>query len=302
MMEEMMRFDGVLHWCCLISVFIFAVGLTWVTLRVLLPLRQLAKLAASVNDGSLPAFDTPGSGIREIEQLRLALYEMTARIQAGQAREIGYRNALADSQEQERMRIAREIHDDTIQALVLVGHELERAVQAITAADHPQLADHLTTARGQLIATIDTLRRMITNLRPPMLDELGLISALESLCEDHPQLEFKVSGRTYPLERAQELAIFRTAQEAIRNAERHAQASRISIILAYKPGTVRFEVRDDGVGFPVPPHFQEFATQNHYGLIGVRERILHSGGQLNVTSVDHAGTCIAVTFPQLIHV
>ena len=108
-------------------------------------------------------------------------------------------------------------------------------------------------------------------------------------------------GSIYPLGRAQEPAICRTAQEAIRNSERHAHANKISATLAYTPTAVQFEVQDDGIGFRVPQHFQEFAVENHHGLIGVRERILHSGGQLNVMSQDHAGTRIAVTFPQLIH-
>jgi len=300
-MNAMMHYDGALHWCVLIAVFIFLIGLTWVTVRVLLPLRRLAKLAASVSEGTLPAFDMPSSGIREIEQLRRALYDMTMRIQEGQAREIGYRNALAESQEQERTRIAREIHDDTIQSLVLVSHGLERALQAAVTTANADLIAHLSGARSQLIASIDGLRQMITNLRPPVLDELGLISALESLCEGHSQLELSVVGAVYPLERAQELAIFRTAQEAIRNAERHAQAGRILAMLSYAPTSVRFEVRDDGIGFCVPQHFQEFAVQNHYGLIGIRERILHSGGQLKVTSRDSGGTSIAVTFQHFGH-
>lgn len=302
-MNEMMHhanhvfeFDGVLHWCVLIAVAGFFIGLTWVVVRVLIPLRRLAKQAASMMEGQLPAFDRPVSGIREIEQLRRSLQYMIGEIKTAQKRETTYRNALTESQENERKRIARDIHDDTIQSLVLVAHSIERAAQS-TKLNENHIGEHLENARRQLIQTIDNLRQMIANLRPTILDELRLATAIEVLCEKHPTLEFSVVGDVYSIEQTYELAIFRAAQEAIYNAERHAKATRIITTLTYSEATVTLEVCDDGVGFQIPLELQEFSARGHYGLIGIRERILHLGGQLNLISQLALGTRVIVSVP-----
>ncbi len=294
--NHLFQFDGVLHWCFLIAVFGFLIGLVWVVVRVLIPLRRLAKQAAGMMEGNLPTFDKPISGIREIDQLRRSLQFMIGQIQTAQQGEATYRKALTESQENERKRIAREIHDDTIQSLVLVAHSMERAMGTARTNEGNTLG-HLENARSQLIQTIDNLRQMIVNLRPTILDELGLAAAIEVLCEKHQALEFSVVGDVYGIDQAQELAIFRAAQEAIYNAERHAQAKRIIATLTYSAAAVTLEVYDDGMGFQIPQQLQEFSIRGHYGLIGIRERILHFGGQINLISELAAGTRVTVTVP-----
>lgn len=294
--NHLFHFDGVFHWCFLIAVFGFLIGLVWVVMRVLIPLRCLAKQAAGMMEGNLPTFDKPISGIREIEQLRRSLQYMVGQIQTAQEGETTYRNALTESQENERKRIAREIHDDTIQSLVLVAHSMERAM-GTAKTNEGSTIQHLENARSQLIQAIDNLRQMIVNLRPTILDELGLAAAIEVLCEKHQILEFSVVGDVYGIDQAQELAIFRAAQEAIYNAERHAQAKRIIATLTYSAAAVILEVYDDGMGFQIPQQLQEFSIRGHYGLIGIRERILHFGGQINLISELAAGTRVIVTVP-----
>jgi signal transduction histidine kinase len=124
-----------------------------------------------------------------------------------------------------------------------------------------------------------------------------LATAIEVLCEKHPTLEFSVVGDVYNIEQTHELAIFRAAQEAIYNAERHAQANRIITTLTYSEAAVTLEVCDDGIGFQIPMELQEFSTRGHYGLIGIRERILHLGGQINLLSELTSGTRITVKVP-----
>lgn len=291
----LLYFDGLFPWCVLIAITGFLIGL-WVLVRVLLPLRRLAIQAIGMLDGRMPAFDTPGGGIQEIERLRRSLHYMINQIKTAQEREIAYRNALTESQENERKRIARDIHDDTIQSLVLIAHSLDRAASTASADEDP-IAIYLKTARTQLIQTIDNLRQMIIDLRPTILDELGLAAAIEALCDRHPGLEFSVSGEAYGIDQSQELGIFRAAQEAVYNAERHASASRISVVLIYSDSAVKLEVCDDGIGFEIPRQLQEFSIRGHYGLIGIRERILHVGGQLNLVSQPAAGTRVTVTVP-----
>ena len=289
-LTHIVQFDGLLHWCVWLALFGFLVSLTWMVWRVLLPLRRLAKQANGIIEGNLPVFDLPSSGIKEVEQLRRSLQFMVGQIRVAQEREVAFRNALTESQEHERMRIAREIHDDTIQSLVFVAHTLERAKQG-------EVAVHLETARTQLIEVVDNLRQMIADLRPTVLDELGLAAAIEGLCEVHPEIEFTMVGAVYELGHDQELAVFRAAQEALYNAERHAHAQRIVATLTYADGLVTFEVRDDGRGFRIPQQLQEFAARGHYGLVGIRERMLHLGGQLNLISELAEGTRLSVTIP-----
>lgn len=289
-MNHLFHFDGILHWCFLIAFFGFVLGILWMILRILIPLRRLAKQAESIMTGDLPTFDTSG-GIHEIDGLRRSLQHMVAQIAAAQERELMYRTALMESRENERKRIAREIHDDTIQSLVLVAHSIERAAGE---THNP----HLDAARNQLLHTIDNLRQMIADLRPSVLDELGLVAAVEALCDDHPFLNFTVKGDVYPLDAMQELAIFRAAQEAIHNALSHANAAQISVTLSYAPQSVRLEVCDDGQGFSLPGQLQEFALRGCYGLIGLRERIQQIGGVVAVDSQPSGGgTNISVTVP-----
>ena len=239
---EHMQFDGALHWCFMISIFLYVIGVSWVLVRVLLPLRRLARLARDVSEDNLPAFDQPTGGIGEVEALRNALYGMTLRIQAGQAA----RTRL--SQRASRTARNRSAFASPAKSTMTPCSHWWWSRTCWIAPRKPCdgrgaiSSTHLKTARSQLISTIDSLRQMITNLRPTVLDELGLISALEMLCEGHPELEFRVEGDVHPLDPAKELAIFRTAQEAIRNAEHHASAKRISAHLAYSPATVTFEV------------------------------------------------------------
>lgn len=304
--SHLFQFDGLLHWCMWIGIGGFIAGAIWVVVRVLLPLQRLARQASAVMAGELPTFETPLRGIGEVEQLRRSLHYMIAEIRAAQARELAYRHALTESQENERKRVARDIHDDTIQSLVLVAHSIERATQAARMqADRTlpaseavsPLEPHLDQARQQLIQTIDNLRQMIADLRPTILDELGLAVAIEALCEKHPALEFAIEGDVYHLDHDRELAIFRAAQEAIGNAERHARARRIVATLRYSRANVILEVRDDGAGFSIPGQLQEFAARGHYGLLGIRERMMHLGGQLTLVSERAIGTRLTVTVP-----
>lgn len=295
--EHMMQYDGFLHWCFLISLIGVIASVSWVMIRVLLPLHHLVQLADGAAQGNLETFSRPIMGIAEIDRLRLRLNQMMAQIKAAQEREYTYRNALTDSQEHERMRIAHEIHDDAIQSLVLVSHHIERATLAPTAEQDSVLLVHLKNARGQLLGCIERLRGLIANLRPTLLDELGLVTAVEGLCEVHETLDFRVVGSAHELEHAQELAIFRAAQEAIRNAERYARAKTIRATLIYSDKDVTLRVRDDGIGFDVPTQLQEFAAGGHYGLLGIHERVRHLGGSLRLTSRFRAGTSLEVRFP-----
>lgn len=288
---------GLIYWCLLIFLISFFVGMQWVVVRVLLPLHRLTQATTMIISGDLPAFDIPLGGIREIDQLRTALRHMTAQIRLSQEREAIYRAALTETQEQERKRIAREIHDDTIQALILVSHTVDRA-KAATQDSVTAVSRYLDMAREQILGVVNGLRQLITNLRPTVLDELGLVTALEVLCEPYPAISYQVVGEVYSISHSQELVIFRAAQEALRNAQHHAQATHITMTLTYAPTSVNLSVNDDGIGFNIPVHLQEFAMRGHYGLMGISERVHHLGGQLRLMSAAASGTQVMVELPK----
>ena len=179
---------------------------------------------------------------------------------------------------------------------MVTTHNIDRASQSV-ASSHEDALVNLKIARQQLIDTIDCLRRLIANLRPTVLDELGLVTAIEMLCEQNEHISFAIGGHAREIDHAQELALFRTAQEALLNAKRYAKAKHIRTRLSYSKTAVIFEVCDDGIGFEVPPQLQVFASAGHYGLLGIYERVKYLGGELKVDSTFNAGTQIAVTLP-----
>lgn len=296
-LHHMTVYDGVLHWCFWIAVGGFVVGMLWVMLRVLMPLMALARMAESIMAGSdLPKFDLPVGGIPEIDRLRVALRRMNEQVRVGQARERMYRAALTDIQESERTRIARDIHDDTIQALVLVTHTVERVTALIEREPQAALRP-LHGLREQVVGIINDLRRMIANLRPNVLDELGLAVALAALREQHPKVEVEVIGQPYAIDQGHELAVLRAAQEGVRNAERHAHAQHIRVRLDYGIGEVTLCVSDDGRGFSLPERLQDFAVRGHFGLMGIWERVSVLGGRFSLHSQPGTGTRLTLNLP-----
>jgi len=290
--QHLFHYDGLLHWCALIALLLFVLGTLWLLFRILLPIRILAKQALSAKDGQYPEFDIPSSGLKEIEQLRTGLHYMISQVRMAREQEIHYRNALTEIQENERKHLAHEIHDDTIQSLILVAHSIQRA-----SAGGADSKEYLENAQSQLLQTIDGLRKMIGDLRPTVLDELGLAVAIEGICEETTLVDFSIVGNPREIDHPRELALFRTAQEAVQNAKRHAKASKIAVTLCYSDQEIILDICDDGLGFQLPSRLEEFAVQGHYGLIGIRERITHLAGQLELVSERAKGTRITVSFP-----
>jgi len=200
------------------------------------------------------------------------------------------------AQEEERLRLATDIHDEPLQTAItlqraLASHEDggERARQAQLG-----LSEHLITQ----------LRAACTAMRPPALDDLGLGPALDLLAKD-------VSSRSGIPVRVDadpglagsallpevRLLFYRTAQEAVRNSLRHADPRAIAIILRCVNGLPQLVITDDGKGFTVLEHLIDLVAQGHLGLVGLRERVRHAGGTLTVDSGPGHGTAVQVDFP-----
>jgi signal transduction histidine kinase/YHS domain-containing protein len=269
----------------------------WLYSRVFHPLRQLATQAKKLSSGDFTALEQNESGIPEIDTLRMAMNAMVGHVRRAQAQERTYIEALTNGQENERARIAHELHDDTVQSLIAIAQSLEIAGGLLD--PNSPARDILKLAREQAIESVSNLRRLISNLRPPMLEELGLVPALRMLAEGThgTQVSIQASGHIRRLNNTKELALFRSAQEAIHNAQRHGQAKHIKVVLDFTPEATRLSIQDDGSGFELPPTRDVLSANGHYGLVGMFERIQSLEGKVELTSTIGHGTQFNIVLP-----
>src|SRR5262245_19134287 len=200
---------------------------------------------------------------------------------------------IVQAQELERRRLARELHDETGQALtsILLG------LKPIEEAESGEAVRGATQElRDRVVATLQDVRRLAVELRPKVLDDFGLLSALERLAETFQEttgirveLEAATKGDRFPGD--VETALFRIVQEALTNVVKHAQATHVSVLLTRRPGAVAAVVEDDGRGYdPERP-------SEGIGLIGMRERVELIGGRLSIESSPGSGTTVVAEVP-----
>ena len=221
---------------------------------------------------------------------------MARKVQLAQQSLRGYLSAVTAGQEEERRRLARELHDDTIQSLIALNQQIQLAQMTVT--DEAGAA-RLATMQQMAEQTVADLRRLTRDLRPIYLEDLGLIPALEMLARDMSRLmeipvDFSAIGKEQRLPPNVELALYRIAQEGLSNVARHARATQAVLTLQFADGHVRLEVCDNGIGFMVPESPSEMTADGHFGLIGVQERAELIGARLTITSAPGAGTCLHV--------
>ncbi len=209
-----------------------------------------------------------------------------------------YADAVTRGQEAERHRLARELHDDTIQRLIVINQTA--ALAAFDHADSPAASD-LQEIQLLLDETIDHVRHFITELRPTYLDELGLVTALRTLIKetrDRTELliEFEAKGESCRLRESIELALYRIVQSALSNVVSHAEASTAEVVLDFRPNAVYLDITDDGNGF-LPVDETALVASGHFGLIGMRERAELIGATYQIDAQPGRGTKIAVCVP-----
>jgi signal transduction histidine kinase len=270
-------------------------GLWFGTRQIVRPLQELAARTTALGRGDFDAIRKPVGGIGEIRRLQDELAGMARRVQMAQQGLRDYLGALTTGQEEERRRLARELHDDTIQALIALNQRLQLARSRATGP-----AADLSEMEAMITAAIDDLRRMTRDLRPSYLDDLGLVPALELLARDTSQalgipVDFRSTGAARRLAPDTELAFYRIAQEGLRNAGRHAAATRASLSLDFAPDRAALTIADDGVGFDPAGHVVEAALTGHFGLLGARERAEAVGARLEIEAAPGKGTRLMVT-------
>ena len=266
---------------CCFALAMFVASNLWFYLRVLRPIKRLANQASQLEHGQMDALTPSCGGIAEINMLHRSMAGMAHHIRTALAQTEAYADQLTDGQERERKRLARELHDSTIQALVVVAQTMELARDWLTSAPE-RAAEMLTLAREQAVEATGELRDLIADLRPPSLEELGLEAALGLLTQRSPlPADLTIEGTPRRLPEGVELALFRVAQEALTNA----------------PDGINLTIADNGRGFTVAEDLRRYALTGHYGLMGIRERLINIGGTVKVTSSPWNGTRVSAHLP-----
>ncbi len=258
--------------------------------RVLLPLRRLTTLMGRVDPLQPGRRLEPIEGPRpaEVGALAEAFNAMLDRLE--RERRDSTRRVLA-AQEGERLRIARELHDELGQALTATAIAAERAAEGPAQARGPALR----TAAGAIRASLEDVRRIARELRPEALDDLGLSNALLALCrrvsaQGAVRVTPHLAHHLPPATPEVELVVYRVAQESLTNVVRHARATAVELTLTGVDGALRLVVRDDGAGLP------EALPDSTTGIAGMRERALLAGGHLEIRSAA-PGTEIVLDVP-----
>ncbi len=267
--------------------------------QIVKPLRALEAKAEKLAWGDFKEIEQPVQGIAEIRHLQTELAHMARQLQAAQQSLHTYIGAITQGQEDERQRLARELHDDTIQALIALKQRAQLTRRALPKETSLQPLVELEELTEQ---TIENLRRTIRALRPIYLEDLGLVAALEMLSNEAGQnsslrVDFQSTGHERRLAAEVELALYRMVQEALNNAVRHAQATQASVKIEFTAQSVSLRVNDNGMGFEVPKSPTGFAPGGHFGLVGLYERAQLIRAGFEIKSAPGKGTQLSICLP-----
>jgi len=205
---------------------------------------------------------------------------------------------ILDSQENERLRIAQELHDDTIQTLLVIANRAQSLVNCCS-ADMGEAKLIAGWIRDTTLETVDGLRRISLDLRPSILSDLGLVPALRWLVdrintESGINTRIFESGKERKLTPEAEITIFRITQEALNNIKRHSRATEATVTLEFTPEHLKIAIEDNGQGFRPPRKFDRLASKGKLGLIGMQQRIDFLGGTFKINSKRGEGTMLLI--------
>ena len=280
----------------LVPVFLLALLAIWFgARRIVTPLQRLEKQAASLAAGDFEAIRLPVGGIEEIRNLQAELVDMADRLKAAQHSLRSYIGAITAGVENERRSLARELHDDTIQALIVINQRIQMILMNSAETQQGALNELQTLVQQSLT----NLRLMIRGLRPIYLEDLGLVASLEMLVGEMEQsasipIVFNAHGPERRLDPQSEMSLYRMVQESLNNVIHHASARHAWVELEFTDTDLSLQVRDDGKGFIVPSNPAEFPEKGHFGLLGLQERSELINAALDIASTPGKGTTISI--------
>ena len=264
---------------------------------------QQTSLTLSLRDGSEVYLEPTHTQVSD-SQGNITIQVLLRDVTEERHRQAGlkaYAAFVLRGQEEERQRMARELHDETIQSLALLCRRLD-SVES-TSGSLPQSAiEELREARKTAEEIVKDLRDFARALRPPILDDLGMVASIRRLVLDFTERsgikgQLKAVGEERRLPRDTEIGLFRIAQEALWNVERHSRATEVVVTITFAGHEVRLDVKDNGVGFNVPPAPEGFSASGQLGLLGMQERAELVGGELEVQSSPEKGTTVIASIP-----
>lgn len=282
---------------------LIAAGAVWFGLQqIVRPLQRLEQRASDLAWGDYQGVEEPVGGIDEIRHLQTTLRYLAERIRAAQAGLRNYIGAITQAQEEERARLARELHDQTAQSLVAISHRVQLLKRYLP--DEPEAERLLGELREMTTQAVDDLRRIIRAMRPVYLEDLGLVPALQMLVKDLDEsmpglsMAFQQEGTTRRLPSEQEMALYRVAQEALNNVWQHSQANGAELAIRYLDDGLVLSVQDNGIGFEAPQRVTDLPAAGHFGIMGMYERAALIGAEMRVRSEPGRGTTVTIRLPR----
>ena len=196
--------------------------------------------------------------------------------------------------EEERRKMARDLHDGPAQALTNISMRLD-AVQRLFQTDSDMALNELARINSRVVSVVNDVRRLIHDLRPLAIDEVGLVSATRDLCDRCARewglsIAFDVVDESLDLSPAKQVALYRLVQEILNNVHKHANAANVEVSTRREPRRILLRVVDDGRGFN-----PSVIPVGHYGLLGMRERAQYMGGELTISSSPGSGSEFTIT-------
>ncbi|MBO9608520.1 MAG: sensor histidine kinase [Paenibacillaceae bacterium] len=236
-----------------------------------------------------------------LEYLSGDLNQVTRILESAKNRQmLGLKVILA--QEDERKRIAREIHDGLAQTMANVVLRSEIAERMLGKQEYAAVKDELSDLKGQMRGGLEEVRKIIFNLRPMALDDLGLVPTLRKYVQDFEdktkiRTHFELLGREMRLPSGMEVAVYRLVQEVFSNALKHAGATYLSLEVTYQKHMIKLVIQDNGVGFEVDFVEAKIAKGKNFGIMGMRERIDLLEGRIDFDSGKGEGTKVTMLIP-----
>ncbi len=285
----------------LIPLLVIAVIALWFGVRqIVIPLQKLQKQSLLLGQGDFDAIEDPVGGIEEIQQLQQQLVLVSHELQHVQSNLHQYIGSITAGVEKERHNLARELHDDTLQSLIALQMRVQITEMNQNLAYSANSPD-LQALKDMLHKSIKNLRRLVRGLRPAILDDFGLFTAIKMLVEEmfsdqNLKIYIKVDGLEVRLPANVELALYRMIQEALSNAIRHSHASQALVRFIFSETHVEILIEDNGQGFTIPKQIDAFASSGHFGLLGMSERADLVGAKLEIHSSAEDGTKVKIFY------
>jgi signal transduction histidine kinase len=205
------------------------------------------------------------------------------------------------AQEEERQRISGDLHDGVAQWLAGASYRAQTVDALLAGNGSDEARGELATMESIIDKSLKELRRVLTGLRPPALDELGLSHALrqslEDLKTDGMDCRFNEVGTPVRLPSSMEIAVYRVVQETLTNIRKHANATKVNLRLQFQPDKLLVEVRDNGRGFDLSQTLDSAISVGHMGLLGMKQRVETLGGDIRIKTSEGAGTALILSFP-----